>query len=83
MTEANQKSSERKGYAKYAIWMSLATIIAAMDQLTKWAIIKWVPLYDKIPVNSFINITHLVTTIPEDKPSEEDLFGNHWAKFGK
>ncbi len=31
----------------------------------------------------FINITHLVTTIPEDKPSEEALFGNHWAKYGK
>jgi sulfoacetaldehyde dehydrogenase len=31
----------------------------------------------------FVNITHLVTTIPEDKPSEEELFGNHWAKYGK
>ena len=31
----------------------------------------------------FINITHLVTTIPEDKPTEEELFGNHWAKYGK
>ena len=31
----------------------------------------------------FINITHLVTTIPEDKPSEEELFGNYWTKYGK
>ncbi len=31
----------------------------------------------------FINITHLVTTIPEDKPPEEELFGAHWAKYGK
>jgi len=31
----------------------------------------------------FINVTHLVTTIPEDKPSEEALFGPYWAKFGK
>ncbi|MCW2306638.1 acylating sulfoacetaldehyde dehydrogenase [Rhodobium gokarnense] len=30
----------------------------------------------------FINITHLVTTIPEDKPSEEDLFGPYWEKYG-
>jgi sulfoacetaldehyde dehydrogenase len=30
----------------------------------------------------FINVTHLVTTIAEDKPSEEALFGNHWAKYG-
>lgn len=29
----------------------------------------------------FINITHLVTTIPEDKPSEEALFGRYWDKF--
>ena len=31
----------------------------------------------------FINITHLVTPIPEDKPSEEALFGAHWAKYGR
>ncbi|MGH7247890.1 MAG: aldehyde dehydrogenase family protein, partial [Pseudomonadota bacterium] len=31
----------------------------------------------------FLNITHLVTTIPEDKPSEEELFGSYWAKYGR
>ena len=31
----------------------------------------------------FINITHLVTTIPEDKPTEEELFGEYWSKYGK
>jgi len=31
----------------------------------------------------FINITHLVREIPEDKPSEEELFGSHWQKYGK
>lgn len=31
----------------------------------------------------FINITHLVTTIPEDKPSEKELFGPYWSKYGK
>lgn len=31
----------------------------------------------------FINVTHLVTTIAEDKPSEEALFGNHWSKYGR
>ena len=30
----------------------------------------------------FINITHLVTTIAEDKPSEEALFGDYWKKYG-
>ncbi len=31
----------------------------------------------------FINITHLVTTVAEDKPSEEALFGAHFAKYGR
>ena len=31
----------------------------------------------------FINITHLVTEIPEDKPSQDDLFGDYWDKYGK
>ena len=31
----------------------------------------------------FINVTHLVTTIAEDKPSEKALFGAHWEKYGK
>lgn len=31
----------------------------------------------------FINITHLSTVIPEDKPGEEELFGMIWKKYGK
>jgi len=31
----------------------------------------------------FINITHLVTETPEDKPSEQELFGGHWDRYGK
>ena len=31
----------------------------------------------------FINITHLVTTIPEDKPSEAALFGAYHSKYGR
>jgi sulfoacetaldehyde dehydrogenase len=38
---------------------------------------------DNLNYMNFLNITHLVTTIPEDKPSEEDLFGGYWAKYGK
>ena len=33
---------------------------------------------DNLNWRNFINITHLVTTIPEDKPSEEELFGPYW-----
>jgi sulfoacetaldehyde dehydrogenase len=31
----------------------------------------------------FLNITHLVVPITEDKPSEEELFGPHWARYGR
>jgi sulfoacetaldehyde dehydrogenase len=31
----------------------------------------------------FLNITHLVVPIPEDKPSEEELFGPLFAKYGR
>ena len=38
---------------------------------------------DNLNYMHFLNITHLVTTIPEDKPSEEALFGAYWKKYGK
>jgi sulfoacetaldehyde dehydrogenase len=38
---------------------------------------------DNLNYMNFLNITHLVTTIPEDKPSEEDLFGAYWKKYGR
>ena len=31
----------------------------------------------------FINITHLVKEVGEDKPSEEELFGAYFARYGK
>ncbi len=43
---------------RYITWMVVAVTVVIADQLTKWAIVEWVPLYDKIPLNSFINITH-------------------------
>jgi signal peptidase II len=38
--------------------MAVAVLVVAADQVTKWAIIEWVALYEKIPLNSFINLTH-------------------------
>ncbi len=38
---------------------------------------------ENLSYKHFLNITHLVTVIPEDKPSEEELFGPHWAKYGR
>ncbi len=31
----------------------------------------------------FVNITHLVIMISEDKPNEQAQFGAYWAKYGK
>lgn len=38
---------------------------------------------DNLNYSNFINVTHLVTTIPEDKPPEEELFGPYWERYGK
>ena len=38
--------------------MVVAAVIVVVDQLTKWAIVEWIPLYDKVPLNSFLNLTH-------------------------
>jgi signal peptidase II len=46
------------GYGRFFAWISVAILIIAADQATKWAIIEWVPLYDKVPINSFLNLTH-------------------------
>ena len=46
------------GWRAYTVWMVLAAIIVGLDQLTKMAIVRWVPLYERVPVTSFFNITH-------------------------
>lgn len=38
---------------------------------------------ENLNYKNFINITHLVTTIPVDQPSEEELFGGYWTRYGK
>jgi signal peptidase II len=46
------------GHKAFKICIAISMAIIVLDQITKWVILKWVPLYDKIAVNSFINITH-------------------------
>ncbi len=38
---------------------------------------------ENLSYKHFLNITHLVTPIPPDKPSEEELFGPHWERYGR
>ncbi len=40
------------------IWIISILLIVIIDQLTKLLIIKSVPIYEKISINTFINITH-------------------------
>jgi sulfoacetaldehyde dehydrogenase len=38
---------------------------------------------ENLNYRNFINITHLVTEVGEDKPGEDELFGAHIARYGK
>ena len=38
---------------------------------------------ENLSYRHFLNITHLAVPIPEDRPSEEALFGAYWEKHGK
>jgi sulfoacetaldehyde dehydrogenase len=38
---------------------------------------------DNLNYRHFMNITRIVRPIPESKPSEEELFGPFWKKYGK
>jgi len=37
---------------------------------------------ENLNLDHFINITHLVRTIEPDEPTEDELFGAHWARVG-
>ena len=38
---------------------------------------------ENLNYSHFLNITHLAMPIPEDRPSEEALFGAYWNKYGR
>ncbi len=53
---------QNSGVHRFIAWLIVALAVVCADQLTKWAIIEWVPLYGKVPLNSFINLTHQQNT---------------------
>ena len=53
MTEETTRSN-----ARFYAWTGVAALVVIADQVTKWAIVEWVALYEKVPVNSFLNLTH-------------------------
>lgn len=50
--------SESGGYRRYLLWMSLALLVVIADQVTKAAIVQWIPYLGTVELNSFANLTH-------------------------
>jgi len=46
------------GTQRFIACCSVALLVVVVDQVTKWAIIEWLPLYDRVPINSFLNLIH-------------------------
>lgn len=46
------------GIRRYMLWILLALIVVLADQVTKEAVVKWIPYLDSIRLNGFTNLTH-------------------------
>jgi len=57
VTDASDRKTRR-----FIAWATVALLVIAADQATKWAIVEWVTLYGKVPINSFVNLTHQQNT---------------------
>lgn len=50
------KEGQTNTIKRFSISISVAATVVVLDQFTKWMIVEWVPLFEKIPINDFINI---------------------------
>lgn len=46
------------GAKRFTIWMAVSLVVVLTDQVTKLAIIEYIDLYRKVPLTSFVNLTH-------------------------
>ena len=46
------------GVRRFTVWMAVALVVVIADQVTKLAIIEHIEHYAKVPLTSFINLTH-------------------------
>ena len=60
--ELDVTDTDNRTTRRYIAWMVVALLVVIADQATKWAIVEWVDLYGRVPINSFINITHQQNT---------------------
>jgi signal peptidase II len=59
MTLTDKKTEETGRKPSFGIWVAISTLVVLFDQLTKWAILKWVPYGEPpIPVNAILQLTH-------------------------
>jgi signal peptidase II len=58
MPEGRKSLESKQGLNRFIVWMIFAILVVVADQVTKGAIIRWVPLYGDVPINDFINLTH-------------------------
>jgi len=59
LTETETKPEQAIRGPSFAVWMSISSAIVLFDQLTKWAILKWVQYGDPvIPINAYLQLTH-------------------------
>jgi signal peptidase II len=57
VTESSNRTTRR-----FIAWFVVALLVVAADQGTKWAIVEWIDLYGRVPINSFMNLTHQQNT---------------------
>ncbi|MBT8084272.1 MAG: lipoprotein signal peptidase [Woeseia sp.] len=57
-TDTNAAARTARPARRFIYWMILAAVVLIADQLTKWLILEHVPLFSKISVLPFLNITH-------------------------
>ena len=41
----------------------VSVLVIVADQITKFAVVKFIPLFDSIPEDGIIRLTHLVNTV--------------------
>jgi signal peptidase II len=59
LIESETKTEESSRKQMFGIWMSISSLVVLFDQLTKWAILNWLPYGDPPEkVNSFLQLTH-------------------------
>lgn len=57
LNEAKTNQAELK--RSFGIWVSISVLIILFDQLTKWAVLKWLQFgQPPIPVNAYLQLTH-------------------------